>query len=451
MMNSESAIASLATAAGQGAVALVRMSGQDSLDILARCTPPGFTEKMEPRYARLVHILGEDGLAVDQVLATWFKGPGSYTGEELVEIACHGGMFVTGRVLERLYACGARPAEPGEFTKRAFLNGRMDLTQAEAVMDIISASSDLALKAAGEQLEGAIGNRVRLMTDRLVHVLAHVEAFIDFPDEDISPDTAGLLLTRIDEVRADIRQLLATSDQGRILREGIRTVIAGRPNAGKSSLLNLLLGYERAIVSDVEGTTRDTVEEILHLGGLALRLIDTAGLRHSDDLVEQAGIERTGRAIANADLVIEVADASLPRPEEDHDFLSGSVVPRILVLNKCDLGVHESWSGKEGVRFSCAEGYGRDELEKTLVAIFSSSVHMAEGASLASINARHQGALKSSLASLDLAYDSVARGESPELSSLALREARDFLGEITGRTDTEEILGAIFSTFCIGK
>lgn len=450
MMDDEPTIASLATPAGQGAVALVRMSGGMSLNVLAACTPGGFVQKLVPRYAMLVHILAADGSPLDQVLVTWFKAPASYTGEDIVEISCHGGMFVTRRVLERLYECGAIPAEPGEFTKRAFLNGRMDLTQAEAVMDIISSSSDLALKAAGEQLEGAIGRQVAAMCDQLIQVLAHVEAYIDFPDEDISPDTVSQLIDSAKKVKATIIKLLGTSEQGRILREGIRTVIIGKPNVGKSSLLNLLLGYERAIVSDIEGTTRDTVEEGIHLGGLALRLIDTAGLRESDDVVEQAGIERTGRAIASADLIIEVVDVSQPKPVESSPAASPEV-PFIRVLNKSDRKMDVSWQGEEGVRFSCLQDYGRAELESVVLDLFSQRVHMGEGVSLASINTRHQSSLKSALASLELALESLRREDSPEFTALELRETLDHLGEITGKIDTEDILGAIFSTFCIGK
>lgn len=450
-MMDEPTIASLASPVGQGAISLIRMSGERSLAVLGGCTPDGFAGNMVPRHAYLVHIIDARGDSVDQVLATWFKGPASYTGEDLVEISCHGGMWVASRVLERLFECGAIPAEPGEFTKRAFLNGRMDLTQAEAVMDVISATSDMALKAANEQLEGTIGKQVASMCGILVEVLAHVEAHIDFPDEDISPDAAAGLLARIGSVGGMIGNLLNTSEQGRIFREGIRTVIAGKPNVGKSSLLNFLLGYERAIVSDIEGTTRDTIEETIHLGGLALRLVDTAGLRNSGDEIERAGIERTGKAINRADLVIEVVDASRPRPSGSHEFLSEESAPRILVLNKSDLGIDASWENAGGIRFSCREGYGRDELQNRLVSLFSQKLHLGEGVSLASINARHQSALKSSLHALDAAREGIERGDSPELVSLDVREALDFLGEITGKTDTEEILGAIFSTFCIGK
>lgn len=448
-MNEEKTIASLATPVGMGALAVIRMSGGDSMAVLARCTQTGATTRMKARRATLLDLLDEQGNSIDQVLATWFPSPASYTGDEMVEISCHGGMLVTRRVLERLFSCGAVPAEPGEFTKRAFLAGKMDLTQAEAVMDIISAGGDLALKAAREQLGGAIGNRVEGIRETLVGILAHIEAYIDFPDEDISPDTSTQLDEKITSIQKNIASLLDTADQGRFLREGIRTAIVGEPNVGKSSILNTLLGYERAIVSDVPGTTRDTVEETLHLGGMALRLIDTAGVRESSDTIEKAGIERTGKAIASADLIIEVVDSSLPKG-------TSMLVPeqeafRILVLNKTDLPEHPDWTHSAAVRFSCVANRGREELEQAIKQAFSSKIHTGEGESLASINIRHRDALRRCADALEQARLSLNAGESPEFTSLELRESLTHLGEITGQTDTEEILGAIFSTFCLGK
>ena len=337
MIDPERTIAAQATAAGQGAIAVIRMSGPGCMAVLEQCTPTTFTDRLQPRRATLARILDAEGAAIDQALITWFPAPASYTGEDTVEISCHGGMLVTDRLLKRLYRCGASPAEPGEFTKRAFLNGRMDLTQAEAVMDVISAGSDLALKAAQSQLDGGIGSQVDELKESLVHVLAHIEAYIDFPDEDISPDTASGLLERLRSMEEKLSALLRTAEGGRLLREGIRTAIAGPPNVGKSSLLNTLLGYDRAIVSNIAGTTRDTVEESIQLAGLALRLIDTAGVRESSDVIEQAGITRTNRALETADLVLEVADASAPRTEP---FLTaGRTAPRLLVLNKNPSGL----------------------------------------------------------------------------------------------------------------
>lgn len=449
MTDPERTIAAQATAAGQGAIAVIRMSGPGCTDILKQCTPAAFTERLRPRRATLVCIRDAEGAAIDQALVTWFPAPASYTGEDTAEISCHGGMLVTDRLLKRLYQCGASPAEPGEFTKRAFLNGRMDLTQAEAVMDVISAGSDLALKAAQTQLDGGIGAQVDELKDNLVHVLAHIEAYIDFPDEDISPDTASDLLARLRSMEEKLAALLRTAEGGRLLREGIRTAIAGPPNVGKSSLLNTLLGYDRAIVSNIAGTTRDTVEESIQMAGLALRLIDTAGMRESSDVIEQAGITRTNRALETADLVLEVADASMPRVK-DHTA-PALTAPRLLILNKCDLRIHPDWKDVPGIRFSCATGEGRKELEEAIVQTFASTLPGETGSSLVAINARHQHELGLCREHVRLAAESISRQESPEFSALELREALTNLGEITGAVDTEDVLGAIFSSFCIGK
>lgn len=449
MIDPERTIAAQATAAGQGAIAVIRMSGSGCMDILAQCTPLAFTGRLKPRRVTLTHILDAEGSAIDQALITWFPAPASYTGEDTVEISCHGGMLVTDRLLKRLYQSGASPAEPGEFTRRAFMNGRMDLTQAEAVMDVISAGSDLALKAAQTQLHGSLGSRVEKLKDSLIHVLAHIEACIDFPDEDISPDTSAALLARLQETEEQLLSLLRTADGGRLLREGIRTAIVGLPNVGKSSLLNTLLGYERAIVSNIAGTTRDTVEESIQIAGLALRLIDTAGIRKSSDAIEQEGITRTNRALETADLILEVADASLPQTEP---FLAeNNATPRLLILNKCDKGIHPDWKTADGIRFSCSTGEGRKKLEETIISAFASRLSGESGSSLVAINARHQHELGLCLEYARLASDSISRQESPEFTALELREALTHLGEITGEVDTEDVLEAIFSSFCLGK
>ena len=448
MSNLEKTIAAQASAVGQGAVGLIRMSGPDCLAIITACTKLQ-AGSLAPRYAKLANILDSNGQVIDQVLITYFKGPASYTGEDVIEIACHGGMLVTRKVLQRLFECGAGVAEPGEFTKRAFLNGQMDLTQAEAVMDIISAGSELALKSAQEQLEGGIGKRVNAVKDRVIQILAHIEAYIDFPDEDISPDTESALLRQLNEVEGELTQLLATEEGGRLLREGIKTVIVGEPNVGKSSLLNTLLGYERAIVSDIAGTTRDTIEEVVIVGGMALRLIDTAGVRDSKDVVEQKGIERTNSAINRADLIIEVLDSSQPYPEIS--ILGPQRQAHIQIFNKVDLGIHPSFQEKSGILYSCAQNLGQKELEETIVETFASKIPHGEGASLTAINARHREALAAALASLKLAQESISLQNSPEFTALELREVLTYLGEITGVVDTEDILGAIFSTFCLGK
>lgn len=441
-MSAEDTIAAVATAPGTGAIAVIRVSGPQAHAVQQTCTG----RRLSPRYATLVRVRNAQGLVVDDVLATWFPSPASFTGEDVVEISCHGGMLVTQRVLECLLAAGARPAEPGEFSRRAFLNGKMDLTQAEAVMDVISAGCDLALRAAHNQLHGAIADRVQAAADILIDVAAHTEAYIDFPEEDISPSTIDSLIAQLDSATDMLATLLSTAADSRVLREGIRTAIIGAPNVGKSSLLNMLLGYERAIVSSTAGTTRDTIEESVALGGLLLRLIDTAGLHESTDAIELAGMDRSRRAGASADLVLEVADCT--RPPVDIPLPAESAA-HILILNKCDLPEHPDWAGRPAVRLSCHQQSGRPELESAVKELFLH--HSGDRDSLVAINARHRFALSQALTSLARAREGFLSGQSPEFTDVDLREALDSLGSITGRIDTEDILTRVFSTFCLGK
>lgn len=436
-------IAAIASPAGTGAVALLRISGPQALSVavLAFQGPP-----LAPRRAVYGRIVDEAGQVIDSVVATFFKGPASFTGEDTVEIGCHGGVLVTRRVLDAILRCGARMAEPGEFTQRAWLNGKLDLTQAEAVMDVISAQTDMALRAAQRQLEGAIGRRALELRDGLLGVLAHVEAYIDFPEEDISPDTGEALRAGILQVQDGIARLLSTADQGRILREGARTVLAGLPNAGKSSLLNTLLGFERAIVSEVPGTTRDTIEEVINLRGIPLRLVDTAGLRDTVDVIEREGVARSRRMVEQADLVLEIVDGSLPPGER---VAAEPGVPRLLVLNKADLGIAAGWGSEEGIAVSCHTGEGIDQLAARMLELLSGG-HGFTGME-AAVNARHKACLELAHRSLIAAIAQLDAGAAPEFVALDLREALNALGDIAGRTDTEDLLGEIFARFCIGK
>ena len=443
-----STIAAIASPAGTGAVSLIRLSGPDALAVADRATG-GRASRAMPRQATWCRIFAADGTTLDDGLLTVFRGPNSFTGEDSVEFTGHGGMLVTREVLGRFLACGAVMAGPGEFSQRAFMHGKLDLTQAEGVMDLISAQTTLALRAAREQLEGTLGKKTLEARDAVLGVLAHVEAYIDFPDEDIDPQTGRALCERLEAVKTGIDRLLATADQGRVLREGVRTVIFGEPNVGKSSLLNRLLGYERAIVSDVAGTTRDTIEETVNLDGIPLRLIDTAGVRQATDRIEAEGIRRTERQIEAADLLIEVHDAGKPRPAGELRELPESV-HRLVVLNKADLGEHPEWADVEGVRLSCVTGKGFDRL----AAAIRESLHfgMAEwGDHAVAINARHQACLARAREALVAALPLLEPPAAPELAAVDLREALDALGEVTGRVDTEDLLGVIFSTFCIGK
>jgi tRNA modification GTPase len=440
-------IAAIATPPGQGAIALLRMSGPEALRIARVIFSRPITA---PRLQIFGRVLGADRAAIDEVLLTLFRAPHSYTGEDTIEISCHGGLLVTRKVLERLLEAGARSAEPGEFSQRAFLNGKMDLTQAEAVMDLISAQTDLALRAAHEQLSGRLGRALLALREDLISVIAHVEAHIDFPEEDIDPETGGALIARMGAIRGAVDRLISTADQGRILREGVRTVICGPPNVGKSSLLNALLGFDRAIVSDIAGTTRDTIEEVINLRGIPMRLIDTAGVRESDDFIEREGVARAQTQIARAELVLEVCDASTPRSNDGMASLIPEGTHHLRLLNKIDLGEHQDWSGVEGVRLSCLTQEGMEALTD---AVFSKlgGVGAQWGADLVAINARHLRCLSRASADLEAARQRLVEGESPEFSAFDLRSALNAIGEIIGKTDVEEILGEIFSRFCIGK
>ncbi len=442
-------IAAISTPFGEGAIALLRLSGPRAIEI-AGAIFHGKRGAGELS-ARVAHFgaIRDGGRKLDDVLLTIFRAPASYTGEDVLEIACHGGVLISRRILELVLRNGARSAEPGEFTQRAYLHGKMDLTQAEAVMDLIGAQTDLALRAATEQLEGRLGERLRELRDRLIEVLAHIEAFIDFPDEDIDPATGDALLAKIDAVRAGASALLATARPGRILREGVRTVIYGAPNVGKSSLLNLLLGCERAIVSARPGTTRDVIEEVIDLRGIPLRLVDTAGVRESDDEIERAGMERTQRQVERADLVLHVVDAS--EAIADCGLRIADCESRtLLVLNKCDLGEHETWRGVEGVRISCLKNEGIAQLDDAIVAEITGGEAATRDWSVA-INARHEAALQTALRYADAAREAFTSTLSPEFVAEELRAALNAVGDILGRSDHEEVLGKIFSTFCIGK
>lgn len=441
-------LAAIATAAGTGAVSLIRISGPEAIAIAAKACGRQI-EQQASHQACHRKVLRDNKEVIDDGLLTVMRAPKSYTGEDTVEFTGHGGILVTREVLNRLLECGAQAAGPGEFTRQAFLNGKLDLTQAEGVMDLISAQTSLSLRAARSQLEGHLGKRTAEARDEVLGCLAHLEAYIDFPDEDIDPQTGEQLKSRVHAVLDTCRTLLATADQGRVLREGVLTVIYGPPNVGKSSLLNHLLGFERAIVSETAGTTRDTIEETINLKGLPLRLIDTAGMREATDPIEAEGIQRTEKQIEQADLLLEVADAS--RERESTDSSPRGSRKFVLILNKSDLGEHPSWAEVDAVRVSCLKQDGFERL--------SEAIHHALqfdeidwGEHMVAINARHQQSLNRASKALEAALELMGPScASTEIAAVDLREALDALGEIPGKVDTEDLLGVIFSSFCIGK
>lgn len=446
-MLAEDTIAAISTPPGEGAIAVIRISGPqasaiaDSLFARANST--------RPLLERVLHfgcIRNQEG-RLDDGMAVVFLAPRSYTGEDMAEFHCHGGVLVASRILEAVLRAGARAAEPGEFTRRAFLNGKMDLTQAEAVMDVIRASTSLALRAAEEQLSGRLGREVEEFRSHLLRTVAHVEAYIDFPDDGIEPHTGERLLDAIGQIRDRIERLLATANEGRILREGVRLVLCGEPNAGKSSLLNRLLGFERAIVSATPGTTRDTIEELASLRGIPFRITDTAGLRETGDAIEREGVERAKRAMQRADVIVRIVDVTR---RSNFEGMEGE----ILALNKIDLVDREAYNrgvaNSCSAAISCLTGEGVDELV-TMIVAKARRDQPTDAPMLAAINARHQACLQRARSNLQEAEEKLRNRVDPELIAVPLREALDAVGEVVGTVDTEEILGEIFSTFCIGK
>jgi tRNA modification GTPase len=440
-------IAAISTPAGEGAIALIRISGEDAIGVADRIYRGKEKPSEFPSHTQRLGEIFEADRLIDQVMLSVHRAPASYTGEDLVEVSCHGGILVTARVLEACLRAGARTSRPGEFSERAFLNGKMDLTQAEAVMDLIRAQSDLALRSANEQLEGRLGSEIRAIRAQLIEMLAHVEAAIDFPEEDIAPDEGGRLSARLDSVRQKMRDLLATAEQGRILREGIRAVIYGPTNAGKSSLLNRLLGYDRAIVSEMPGTTRDTIEEVINLRGIPIRLLDTAGLRDSQDELEREGIARTERSLATADLLLHVLDRNAPKPAGFNQRSTDQI--ELVLLNKSDLPEHPDWKNHDVLRICCLEKNGLHGLEEAILARISEN-HLRPESSLA-INTRHRDCLRRALDSCELAHATMKAGVAPEYMAVDLRAALRAVGEITGAENMEEILDSLFAQFCIGK
>ncbi|MFO7288160.1 MAG: tRNA uridine-5-carboxymethylaminomethyl(34) synthesis GTPase MnmE [Gammaproteobacteria bacterium] len=440
-------IAALSTAPGTAAIAVVRLTGPDALQIATRLT--GITPP--PRRAVLATFKAPDGAKIDQGLVLYFPAPNSYTGEDVVELHGHGSAVVTDWLLETLYAHGARPAEPGEFTLRAFLNDKLDLAQAEAVADLIESGSRAAAQAALRSLDGAFSNAVERVREALVRLRVHVEGWLDFPDEELDLDTAAGLEARLEEIIVELDALIARVGTGRVLRDGLTVVIAGPPNAGKSSLLNTLAGYEAAIVTQIPGTTRDPLREHLSLDGLPVTLIDTAGLRESTDPIEAEGVKRAQRELERADLVLWMIDASDGTARADMASPAALGSQRVtLVLNKIDLtgespGAFEQ-DGMPGVRLSVKTGDGLSLLTEH---VKSRAGWRGDAVGTFSARRRHLEALERAARHLRAARGRFA--SELEIGAEELRAAQNALAEVTGEFTTDDLLGEIFATFCIGK
>jgi tRNA modification GTPase len=480
-------IAAIATPLGEGGLAVIRISGTRAVEVAdAMFVPAGVHSKLSAAPTHTIHYghIVRAGAIIDEVLAAVMRAPRTLTREDVVEITCHGGILPAKSVLDAALANGARLADPGEFTRRAFLNGRIDLAQAEAVIDVIHARTELALRAANEQLAGKLSHRINALRDDLMKILAHVEAHIDFPDEDISPDSQAEIIGRLERGIAFMDELLRTASEGQLLRRGIRGAIVGRPNAGKSSLLNQLLGRDRAIVSPVPGTTRDTIEETANIRGIPVVFIDTAGLREAGDEIEMEGIRRSRESLEKAEFILHVLDASQALTDADKVYLNEFAgKKRILVLNKADLArvmkTEEITSkhiespmrpGTENienrieagnvaaprhvrpqlVEVSCATGQGVEQLKDAVKELAWSGEIKAEMLE-ATINSRHQDALNRARTAVAQSIAALRQGGTLELAAMDLRIAANATGEIVGKTTTEDLLDIIFSQFCIGK
>ena len=456
-------IAAIATPLGEGGLAVVRFSGPQALAVADKMFLPVGKTSLKPSAATSHTIqygkIMQGDKTVDEVLLAVLRAPRTFTREDTVEITCHGGILPAKLVLDTSLENGARLAEPGEFTRRAFLNGRIDLAQAEAVADLIHSRTELALAAANEQLAGKLSQRINRLRDDLMLTLAHVEAHIDFPDEDIAPDTKEQLLKRLEDGVRFMDELLRTANEGQILRHGIRAAIVGRPNVGKSSLLNQLLGRDRAIVSPIPGTTRDTIEETANIRGLPVVFIDTAGLREARDEIEQEGIRRSRESLAKAEFILHVLDASEPLASEDEKYFAEfAAKKRILVRNKIDLPVKLEFRdtsrvlqvGSPVVDVCCLSGEGIEALKDGIKELVWSGEIKAEMLQVM-INARHENALNRACVAARRTIDALRADATLELVAMDLRIAVNAVGEIVGKTATEDLLDSIFSQFCIGK
>jgi tRNA modification GTPase len=454
----EDTIAAIATPLGEGGLAVIRLSGPQAVAVADKSFAPIGRHSLLPSTAptHSLHYgrITRRGRWVDEVMLGVMRAPRTFTREDVIEITCHGGVIAAKAVLDTVLENGARLAEPGEFTKRAFLNGRIDLVQAEAVADVIGARTELALTAANEQLAGKLSQRVRLLRDDLMHVLAHVEAQLDFPEEDIAPHTRDQLLHRLHQSAALMEELLKTANEGQLLRRGLRAAIVGRPNVGKSSLLNQLLGHDRAIVAPIPGTTRDTIEETANVRGLPVVFIDTAGLRSANDPIEQEGIRRSRAALASAELILHVLDAAEVWSPADGEYLTEfAAKQRILVRNKIDLPGHLVLPSNligPVVDVCCLTGQGIEDLKQTIEQLVWAGRIRPEMLQVM-INSRHQEALQRARQAALQTIAGLQSNLTLELVAMDLRLAVNAVGEIVGQTATEDLLDSIFSQFCLGK
>lgn len=452
-------IAAIATALGEGGIAIIRVSGDKALEIVDKIFRPVNGKdmfSMKPYTMRYGHIIDKNEEVIDEVIVSFMKGPRSFTAEDTVEINCHGGVISTNTVLQEVIKAGARLAEPGEFTKRAFLNGRIDLSQAEAVMDIISAKTELSMKSAMRQSEGRLSIEINRLRQQTLDVLALIEYAVDFTEdeEEIDPAINVDVKNGVEKLISEVDTLIKSADEGKLIRDGLNVVIVGKPNVGKSSLLNVLLNERRAIVTDVAGTTRDIIEEYINLDGIPVRIIDTAGIRETEDVVEKIGVEKSKQKIDEADLIIFMLDTSRELDDEDREIINYIKDKKyIVLLNKVDLERKINDDEISGlthkIEISAKEAIGIDRLKEEIKELFFSG--RVDTESLMVTNTRHKQALYRALESLEGGLGGINRNEFLDLISIYIMSALKSLGEITGAEVEEDLVNKIFMEFCCGK
>ncbi|MDC7302314.1 tRNA uridine-5-carboxymethylaminomethyl(34) synthesis GTPase MnmE [Agathobacter ruminis] len=453
-------ICAIATAMSSSGIGIIRISGSEAIAIADKIYhSPNKDKKLQSCESHTIHYgyIYDGDQKIDEVMVLLMKAPHSYTAEDSVEIDCHGGVFVMQKILETVVKAGARLAEPGEFTKRAFLNGRIDLSQAESVMDIIDSQNQFALKSSMDQLSGKLSESIRLYRENILHEMAFIESALDDPEHFSLDDYPDELSKKMQDVIRGLQELLATADNGRILKEGIQTVILGKPNVGKSSLLNALLGYERAIVTDIAGTTRDVLQEQIHLNGLTLNLMDTAGIRKTDDIVEKIGVDKAMKEADDADLIIYVIDSSGEMDQEDHDLLSYLKDKKaIVILNKTDLEQKiqikdvEEITNLPVIAISAKENTGIDLLEKQVHHLFIAG-EITYNDQVYVTNVRHKSLIAEAISSLNLVLKSIEDQMPEDFYSVDLMNAYKQLGLIIGESVEDDLVEEIFSKFCMGK
>ncbi|WP_346937242.1 tRNA uridine-5-carboxymethylaminomethyl(34) synthesis GTPase MnmE [Clostridium sp.] len=452
-------IGAISTSIGEGGIAIVRISGDKAKDVVEKIFQAKNSKSikdMKSYTMKYGYIIDENNNHIDEVIVSFMKGPRSFTAEDTIEINCHGGVVATNKVLEQVIKQGVRLAEPGEFTKRAFLNGRIDLSQAEAVIDIINAKTDLSMKSALMQSEGAISKEIQGLRGKLLSTIAHIEATVDYPEDDLEEVTAEMAIKDLEAIKKEIKEFIETAEEGKILREGLSTVIVGKPNVGKSSLLNALTRENRAIVTDIPGTTRDVIEEYINISGIPIKIIDTAGIRETDDVVEKIGVERSRAKINDADLIILILDSSNDLSEEDKEIINHiSNKKYMILLNKSDLNSKITQVNLENINckniysISAKTGEGIDKVRSAIKDMFFKGEISTNNIIIT--NTRHKEALLRTYECVESAIDTLNHTFAIDLASIDIRNAWTFLGEITGDSLEENIIDKIFKDFCLGK